>query len=123
MDLTAEYLRTRKQFGQPIGRFQALQHRVADVLIAIEQARSVALLAAAKVDDPDPRERRKAIAAAKAMSGRCGRYVGQQAVQLHGGMGMSDELAVGHYFKRLNCIDLTWGDAAHHLERYSDLMC
>jgi alkylation response protein AidB-like acyl-CoA dehydrogenase len=123
MDLTAQYLRTRKQFGQPIGAFQALQHRVADMLIAIEQARSMALLAVAKVDDPNPRERRKAIAAAKAMSGRCGRYVGQQAVQLHGGMGMSDELAVGHYFKRLTCIDLTWGDAAHHLERYSDLVC
>ena len=123
MDLTAEYLRTRKQFGQPIGRFQALQHRVADMLIAIEQARSMALLAMAKADDLDPCERRKAIAAAKAMSGRSGRYVGQQAVQLHGGMGVSDELAVGHYFKRLTCIDLTWGDAAHHLERYSDLMC
>jgi alkylation response protein AidB-like acyl-CoA dehydrogenase len=121
-EMTAEYLRTRRQFGQPIGRFQALQHRAADVLVAVEQARSMALCAAAKCDDADPRERRKAVSAAKAMIGRCGRFVGQQAVQLHGGMGMTDELAVGYYFKRLTCIDMTWGDTEHHVELYGDLL-
>jgi len=120
MEMTVEHLRTRKQFGQAIGQFQSLQHRAADMLIAIEQARSMALLAAAKVDDPDPIIRRRALSAAKVMIGRSGRYVGQQAVQLHGGMGMTDELPVGYYFKRLTCIDMTWGDVEHHLERYGD---
>lgn len=121
VELTAEHLRTRKQFGQPIGKFQALQHRAADMLIATEQARSMALLAAARVDEPDRSERRKAISAAKAMIGRCGRSVGEQAVQLHGGMGMTDELPVGHYFKRLIGIDKTWGDVEHHVEQYGEI--
>ena len=122
MDLTAEHLRTRKQFGQPIGRFQALQHRIADMQIAIEQARSMALLAAAMADRPQREERRKALSAAKAMIGRSGHFVGQQAVQLHGGMGMTAELAVGDYFKRLMCIDMTWGNTEHHVELYGDLL-
>ncbi len=122
LELTAEHLRTRKQFGQPIGRFQALQHRIADMAIALEQARSMALLAAARIDDPDRRERRRAISAAKAMIGRAGRAVGQQAVQLHGGMGMTDEMPIGYYFKRLTAIDMTWGNVEHHLELYGDLM-
>lgn len=121
VELTAEHLRTRKQFGQPIGKFQALQHRAADMLIATEQARSMALLAAARVDDPERPERRKVISAAKAMIGRCGRSVGELAVQLHGGMGMTDELPVGHYFKRLIGIDKTWGDVEHHVEQYGEL--
>ncbi len=120
--LTAEYLRTRRQFGRTIGTFQALQHRVAEMTIATEQARSAALMAAARVDDPDRAQRRKAISAAKAMVGRSGRTVGQLAVQLHGGMGMTDELAVGHYFKRLTCIDKTWGDSDHHTELVGDLL-
>ncbi len=120
IEITAEYLRTRRQFGQPIGKFQALQHRAVDMLIAADQARSMALLAAAKCDAPDRRERRKALSAAKAMIGRTGRYVGQQAVQLHGGMGMTDELAVGYYFKRLTAIDMTWGDVGHHMELYNE---
>jgi alkylation response protein AidB-like acyl-CoA dehydrogenase len=122
MEFTAEHLRTRKQFGQPIGRFQALQHRVADMQTAIEQARSMALLAAARADHPDRSERRKALSAAKAMIGRTGRFVGEQAIQLHGAMGMTAELAVGWYFKRLTCIDMTWGDAEHHLEIYGELL-
>lgn len=122
MEFTAEHLRTRKQFGQPIGRFQALQHRVADMQTAIEQARSMALLAAARADHPDRIARRKALSAAKAMVGRAGRFVGEQAVQLHGAMGMTAELAVGWYFKRLTCIDMTWGNAEHHVEIYGDLL-
>jgi alkylation response protein AidB-like acyl-CoA dehydrogenase len=122
MEITAEHLRTRKQFGQPIGRFQALQHRVADMQTAVEQARSMALLAAASADHSDRIGRRKALSAAKAMIGRAGRFVGEQAIQLHGAMGMTAELAVGWYFKRLTCIDMTWGDAEHHLEIYGDLL-
>lgn len=118
LEITTEYLRTRTQFGRPIGTFQSLQHRVADMAIAIEQARSAAYLAAARVQAPDLLQRRQAVSAAKALVGRSGRYVGQQAVQLHGGMGMTDELAVGHYFKRLTCIDMTWGNTEHHTERY-----
>ena len=122
IELTAVYLRERKQFGQPIGHFQALQHRIADMLIATEQARSMALLAAARVDEPDARTRRRAISGAKVMIGRKGRYVGEQAVQLHGGMGMTDELPIGHYFKRLSCIDMSWGNVEHHLELYGEAM-
>jgi alkylation response protein AidB-like acyl-CoA dehydrogenase len=122
LEMTAEHLRTRRQFGQPIGNFQALQHRAADMAIAIEQARATTLLAAAKVEAEDRRERRRAIAAAKVMAGESGRYVGEQAVQLHGGMGMTDELPVGWYFKRLVAIDLTWGDAGHHLELYGAML-
>lgn len=122
LEMTGEHLRTRKQFGQPIGNFQALQHRAADMAIAIEQARSTALLAAARIDDPDRRERRRAISAAKVMCGQSGRYVGEQAVQLHGGMGMTDALDVGWYFKRLVCLDLTYGDAEHHLELYGAVL-
>jgi alkylation response protein AidB-like acyl-CoA dehydrogenase len=122
LELTAEYLRTRKQFGQPIGRFQALQHRIADMAIALEQARSMALFAAAKIDDRDRLERRRAISAAKVMIGRCGRLVGQQAVQLHGGMGMTDEMPVGYYFKRLTAIDMSWGNVEHHVELYGELL-
>jgi alkylation response protein AidB-like acyl-CoA dehydrogenase len=119
--LTAEHLRSRRQFGRAIGTFQALQHRIAEMAIATEQARSAALLAAAHLDDVDP-VRRRAVSAAKAMIGRSGRTVGQSAVQLHGGMGMTDELAVGHYFKRLTCIDMTWGNSDHHTELFGDLL-
>jgi alkylation response protein AidB-like acyl-CoA dehydrogenase len=118
---TVEYLKTRQQFGQPIGRFQALQHRAVDMFIQIEQSRSMALLAASKVDSPDVAERRRAIAAAKEMAGRAGRYVGQQAVQLHGGMGMTDELDVGHYFKRLTAIDILFGNAASQRTRFAEM--
>ncbi|KAE8761342.1 pimeloyl-CoA dehydrogenase small subunit [Paraburkholderia madseniana] len=117
-EMTYDYLRTRTQFGRPIGEFQALQHRAADILTAVEQARSVVYFAASRLAGADADERRRALSAAKNLIGRCGRFVGQQAVQLHGGMGMTEELPVGWYFKRLTCIDMTWGDAEHHLERY-----
>ena len=116
---TLEYLKTRQQFGVPIGRFQALQHRMVDMLIHYEQAKSMACLAAVRVDSPDAGERRRAVSAAKELIGRAGRYVGQQAIQLHGGMGMTDELNVGHYFKRLTAIDATFGDGDHHLSRFA----
>jgi alkylation response protein AidB-like acyl-CoA dehydrogenase len=122
LELTAEHLRTRKQFGQPIGRFQALQHRIADMAIALEQSRSMALFAAAKIDEPSPVERRLAISAAKVMIGQCGRFVGEQAVQLHGGMGMTDEMPIGYLFKRLTAIDMSWGNVEHHVELYGDLL-
>jgi alkylation response protein AidB-like acyl-CoA dehydrogenase len=118
---TLEYLKTRQQFGVPIGRFQALQHRMVDMLIHYEQAKSMACLAAVKVDSADVAERRRAVSAAKELIGRAGRYIGQQAIQLHGGMGMTDELNVGHYFKRLTAIDTTFGDSDHHLARFTEV--
>ncbi|TLX71344.1 pimeloyl-CoA dehydrogenase small subunit [Pseudomonas nicosulfuronedens] len=121
-ELTVEYLQTRKQFGKPIGSFQALQHRVAEMLGFVEQARSITCYAAANLDNEDVRLRGRAVSAAKALIGKAGRFIGQQAVQLHGGMGMTDELAVGWYFKRLTVIDMTWGDSDHHVERYGTLL-
>jgi alkylation response protein AidB-like acyl-CoA dehydrogenase len=118
LDATLEYTKTRKQFGVPLAKFQALQHRMADMLIHVEQARSMAYLAALRADDPDPRERRRAVSAAKVVVGNACRFVGQQAVQLHGGMGVSDETAVSHYFRRLTAIELTLGDTEHHLEQF-----
>ena len=121
-EVTLEYLKTRKQFGVPIGKFQALQHRMADMVIATEQARSMATLAAVRVDSADAAERSRAVAAAKAYVTQSARLVGQQAVQLHGGMGVVDELNVGHYFKRLTMIGLTFGDVDYHLGRFSDTL-
>ena len=119
---TIEYLRTRQQFGQPIGRFQALQHRVADMRVQLEQARSMSLLAALRCRSDDTAERRRAVSGAKALIGEASRFIGQQAIQLHGGMGMTDELQVSHWFKRLTAIDLWFGDSDTHLERYLVLM-
>jgi alkylation response protein AidB-like acyl-CoA dehydrogenase len=116
--LTLDYLKTRQQFGVPIGRFQALQHRMVDMFMNCEQARSMALLAAVKVDDADPVERRRTVSAAKELIGRKGRDVAQEAIQLHGGIGMTDELIVGHYVKRLTAIGMQYGDADHHRERF-----
>jgi alkylation response protein AidB-like acyl-CoA dehydrogenase len=115
---TLEYLKTRQQFGAPIGKFQALQHRMADMFIHLEQARSMAMLAAVKVGSGDGEERRRVVSAAKVRVGLAARFVGQQAVQLHGGMGVTDELPAAHYFKRLAMIEVTLGDADHHLERF-----
>jgi alkylation response protein AidB-like acyl-CoA dehydrogenase len=117
---TLEYLKTRKQFGVAIGTFQALKHRMADMLMAAEQSRSMAIIAAVQADSDNDAERSRAIAAAKAYIGQAGRLVGQQAVQLHGGMGVVDEHIVSHYFKRLTMIDITFGDADYHLGRFSD---
>ncbi|KPK26814.1 MAG: hypothetical protein AMJ66_11515, partial [Betaproteobacteria bacterium SG8_40] len=119
--MTLEYLKTRQQFGVSIGRFQALQHRAVDMLINLEEARSMATLAAGKVDSDDVFERRKAVSAAKALIGRAGRYVSQQAIQLHGGMGMTDELPVGAYVKRLAAIDVLFGDAAYQRAQFAKL--
>jgi len=115
---TLDYTKSRKQFGQPIGKFQVLQHRMADMFIQTEQATSMSYLAAIKCLDPDPLERRRALSAAKVVVGQAGRFVGQQAVQLHGGMGMTDELSVSHYFKRLTSIDLTFGDTDFHTQQF-----
>jgi len=120
-EMTVEYLKTREQFGVPIGRFQVLQHRAVDMLIQVELARSMALLAAGRVDSEDALERRRAVTAAKELIGRAGRFVGQQAIQLHGGMGMTDELAVGHYFKRLAAIDILFGDSAWQRRQFAEL--
>ena len=122
IEQTLEYLKSRKQFGVAIGTFQALQHRMVDMFIATEQARSVTLLATLKVNAEDLHERRRAIAAAKSLVGQSARLVGQQAVQLHGGMGVTDELPVSHYFKRLAAIDLTFGDARYHRGQLGELM-
>jgi alkylation response protein AidB-like acyl-CoA dehydrogenase len=118
LDATVEYTRTRKQFGVPIARFQALQHRMADMLIHVEQARSMSYLAAMRAGEGDARERRRALSAAKVVVGQACRFVGQQAVQLHGGMGVTDEMPISHCFKRLLAIELSFGDTQHHLERF-----
>ena len=119
---TLEHLKTRRQFGVPIGTFQALQHRMADMYIAAEQARSMTISAATQIEGRDPVQRRRAVSAAKAYVGHATRFIGQQAVQLHGGMGLVDDFIVGHCFKRLTMIDMTFGDADYHLGRFSDLL-
>jgi alkylation response protein AidB-like acyl-CoA dehydrogenase len=119
---TLAYAKTRKQFGQPIGRFQALQHRMADMFIYATQARSMSLLATGRCALSEDVPRRHAVSAAKAFIGKAARFVGQEAVQLHGGMGMADELPVSHYFKRLTMINATFGDVDHHVTRVSDAM-
>ena len=121
-DATLEYLKTRKQFGAPIGAFQALQHRMVDMYIVCEQARSMAILAATKVDaGGDPAERQRAVSSAKIKIADAARQVSQEAVQLHGGMGMTEEMKVSHSFRRLTMIGQRFGDADHHLERYAAL--
>jgi alkylation response protein AidB-like acyl-CoA dehydrogenase len=119
LDATIEYTKTRRQFGQPIGKFQALQHRMADMFIHVEQARSMSWLAAMHCQDKDAAQRRHVVSAAKALIGQACRFVGQQSIQLHGGMGMTDELFVSHLFRRLSAIELTLGDTEHHLERFA----
>jgi len=118
-EATLDYLKTRKQFGVPIGKFQALQHRMADMFIAAEQARSMAILAAVHADSEDAALRRRSVSAAKAYIGQAARLVGQQSVQLHGAMGVVDDVIVSHYFKRLTMIELTLGDTDYHLGRFS----
>ena len=118
---TAEYLKTRTQFGRPIGSFQALQHQLVDMVMASEEARSMMYVATLRLVERDARVRGKAVSGAKHLIGRHGRTIGQRAIQLHGGMGMTDEMAVGHYFKRLTMIDVMFGDEAWHLKRYATL--
>jgi pimeloyl-CoA dehydrogenase small subunit len=119
-ELTVEYLKTRRQFGVPIGSFQVLQHRGVDMLVALEQARSMAMFAAMMAQAEDGDERRGAMAASKVQIGRSGRFIGQQAIQLHGGVGMTMEFKAGHYFKRLTMIDTMFGDADYHLARLAE---
>jgi len=113
--LTVDYLKTRQQFGAPIGQFQVLQHRAVDMLIALEQARSMAFYAAMMVEHDDATERAAALSAVKVQINHSCRLVGQEAVQLHGGIGMTMEYLGAHYFKRLTMIENLFGDAAHHL--------
>lgn len=119
-ETTLAYIKTRKQFGRAIGDFQVLQHRMVDMMIHVEQSRSLALYASLALSRT-PLERAKAAAAAKVQVGKSGRWVGQQSVQLHGGMGMTDELSVGHYMKRLMQIDSAFGHADHHQRRFAAL--
>lgn len=117
---TVEYCKTRKQFGMPIGKFQVLQFRMVDMFIAHEQSKSMIYMAALRA--PEGREAaRKAISAAKVQIGKASRKVGQEAIQLHGGMGMTDELNVGYYFKRVTAIDALFGNVDYHLERYTQM--
>ncbi|MCH9671511.1 MAG: acyl-CoA dehydrogenase family protein [Gammaproteobacteria bacterium] len=118
-DATLEYLRTRTQFGQPLAQFQALQHRVVDMFVAYELSRSMAYMAALRLGD-SAGQRRKAVSAAKVQIGNAGRLIGEDSIQLHGGMGMTEELPIGHYFKRLTMIDRTFGDVDFHLKAVAD---
>ncbi len=117
---TVEYCKQRQQFGQPIGSFQVLQHRMVDMYIELEQAVAAVFLAVLHLED-EPATRARSVSAAKATVGRAARFVGQQAVQLHGGMGMTEELAIGHYFKRLTAMQYEFGSTDHHIGRYAGL--
>ena len=117
---TVDYAKTRKQFGVAIASFQVLQHRMVDMFMATEQSASMAMMASLKLTDSAV-ERAKAASAAKVQIGKAGRFVGQAAVQIHGGMGVTDEMKVGHYFKRVTMIDAQFGAVDHHLKRYTDL--
>ena len=121
LEITVDYLKTRQQFGQPLASFQALQHRLAEMLVAKELALSMAYVAVAALSEPDAVQRRRMLASAKLEAARTGRQVAQMAVQLHGGMGMTDELEVGDYFKRLTVVDLLLGDSAEQLAVLEEL--
>jgi pimeloyl-CoA dehydrogenase small subunit len=118
--MTLDYLKTRQQFGKPIGDNQALQHRAAEMLVAMEQGRSMAMLATMSLEEEDAAERARSISMAKVGVGQAGRFVSQNAVQLHGGIGMTEEYAVGHFFRRVMVIEHLFGDTATHLDRLAD---
>lgn len=118
MDMTAEYIKTRNQFGQPIGKFQALQHRMAEMFVEAQHTRSILYRGMAYLDKPAP-ERRKAISAAKAAAGKSGRFVCAQGVQLHGGIGLTEEYPVGHYFRLMTLLEKQFGDTDYHLARFA----
>jgi pimeloyl-CoA dehydrogenase small subunit len=118
--ITVDYLKTRKQFGRAIGEFQALQHRSVDMFVALEQARSMALYATMMACETDAAARSRAMSAAKVQIGRSGRAIGQEAVQLHGGIAMTMEYKVGHYFKRMTMLERMFGDTGHHLSRVAE---
>lgn len=119
-EITMEYVKTRQQFGAPIGSNQVIKHRIADMHIAAEQSKSMADMAAMRVDGP-PEERRLVTSAAKSKVGEAARFVGEQGIQLHGGIGMTDEYVIGHYYKRLMSIDTVFGNVDFHLRRYSEM--
>ena len=119
-EMTLEYSKTRVQFGQAIGTFQVVQHRMADMFMTAEQGRSMAILATMSMDNADPVERRHDFALAKVGVGQAGRYVSQSAVQMHGGIGMTEEYAVGHYFRRCMVIERLFGDPAYYLQRLAN---
>src|SRR5712672_1908095 len=118
--MTLEYLKTRQQFGRPIGQNQVLQHRATEMLMELERGRSMAMLATMMVEEPDSAERAHNIAMAKVGVGQASKFVSQNAIQLHGGIGMTEEYAVGHYFRRCMVIEHTFGDTAHHLSRLAE---
>ncbi|GAA1671567.1 acyl-CoA dehydrogenase [Mycolicibacterium murale] len=120
LDDTVDYCKQRQQFGQPIGSFQVLQHRMVDMYMELEQAVAASYLAVLNLD-AEPEQRARAVSAAKATAGRAARFIGQNAVQLHGGMGMTEELAIGHYFKRLTAMQYEFGTTGAHLSRYAQL--
>ena len=119
-DITVEYLKQRKQFGVVIGTFQALQHRAVDMLVMVEQARSMAYYSTMMVAEPNPALRAAAMSAAKVQVGRSARHVGEQAVQLHGGIGVTEECSVGHYYRRLTLLEILFGDTNHHLSKLAE---
>lgn len=119
--ITLEYLKTREQFGRPIGKFQVLQHRMADMMLAEQSARSMTHLAIAHADNPDAKERAKNMSAAKVQIINSAREVGRGSIQLHGGIGMTDEYVAGHYFRRLSSIERMFGDLDWHLDRFAAL--
>jgi alkylation response protein AidB-like acyl-CoA dehydrogenase len=121
LGMTIEYLKTREQFGRKIGVFQALQHRAVDMFVETQLAKSVAVMAAIKADDDDETERKRAISSAKAQVSVSGKFVTQQAIQLHGGIGVTDEHDIGLYFKRMHALNVLYGDEKHHVERYMSL--
>jgi alkylation response protein AidB-like acyl-CoA dehydrogenase len=115
--LTSEYLKTRHQFGQPIGKFQALQHRMSEMFVEVQETRSILYRGIANLEGA-PAARRQAVSAAKVMLGSAGRFVGGQGIQLHGGIGVTDEYQVGHYYKRLLTLEKLYGDSDWHLDRF-----
>jgi alkylation response protein AidB-like acyl-CoA dehydrogenase len=117
-DMTLDYIKMRKQFGATIGSFQAIQHRMVNMYMKCQLAQSMALAGMAALDRGDTASRRRAVSAAKVQVGRAARHVGEDAIQLHGGIAMTDEYAAGHYFKRLTMIRLMFGDEEYHLRRY-----
>ena len=117
LELTGDYLKTRQQFGQPIGKFQALQHRMSEMFVEVQETRSILLRGVANLEG-EPAARRQAVSAAKVMLGTAGRFVGGQGIQLHGGIGVTDEYQVGHYYKRLLALEKIYGDSDWHLDRF-----
>jgi pimeloyl-CoA dehydrogenase small subunit len=118
--MTLEYSKTREQFGKPIGSYQVVQHRLADMFMTMEQGRSMAMLATMMVEQPESAERTRKIAMAKVGVGQAARYVSQSAIQMHGGIGMTEEYAVGHYFRRCMVIERLFGDPAYYLQRLAE---